>query len=428
MRNCIVLVLMAGIVAGAEDKFSFQVVTPAEVVAELQMSSPGSDWAAPGREAAVALVSLDSTQWQHVTLYAGPAQHVYRVFLGRLEPGKHELSLTQSKEHSARGSALNVQSVQFKQITPGDPNFAVLANAPVLYARKNTIGKFSDVPLITYCERLPVEQGKSMLQYTVIFSNEDGGTSTRALMARWGRTTDIEYLYRAVVDKDGKVLSATIQAKNHQEIAFDGRRDGSHPELIPVTDNNMVAAGETSPIRYQMAPVLVDLTSHSREQVMDDYPITYQVMAKELVREGKLRPYGTLDGEKISDPRNYLYFEYRSTNVDGALGAMVKLRGEPRWRSSSLGRLDYAIARDGWVRTTVELPPGTKPEQIAEIGFECLVAVPEKQKSFAQTGTCKLESVSKTFLLGSDALPTPPVWSLSTPVEIPSGSLWTWQR
>ena len=56
----------------------------------------------------------------------------------------------------------------------------------MVFARKNTIGKFSDIPLVLYAERL-VEDGHPLLQYTMIFSNEDGGTSTRALMARWGR-------------------------------------------------------------------------------------------------------------------------------------------------------------------------------------------------------------------------------------------------
>ena len=70
-----------------------------------------------------------------------------------------------------------------------------IAGAPVLFARLNTVGKFSDIPLVLYCERVKDTAGDA-LQYTVIFSNEDGGTSTRTLMARWGRSTDIEYVYQ----------------------------------------------------------------------------------------------------------------------------------------------------------------------------------------------------------------------------------------
>ena len=84
------------------------------------------------------------------------------------------------------------------------------AYAPVLFERKNAIGKFTDIPLLTYVEELN-ENGQKILQYTVIFSNEDGGTSTRSLMARWGRTTDIEYVYRAYLKADGTLDKAIIQ-------------------------------------------------------------------------------------------------------------------------------------------------------------------------------------------------------------------------
>ena len=244
----------------------------------------------------------------------------------------------------------------------------------------------------------------------MIFSNEDGGTSTRALMARWGRTTDIEYLYKAFLQPDGRLAKATIQARDHKEIEFTGKRDGAHPLLIPVTDNNMVAGDDTSSVRYQISPVLVDLSDHSRESVMDENQITYQVMGKELIREKKLRPFGTVDGEKISDPRNYLFVDYKATNTGGALSVQVRLKKESRWFSSSLGRTDYAIGRTGWVRTTVELPPGTKADQIAEIGFECVVPVRD------HSGTCRLEAVDKAFFLDGA-----PVFSMHTPAEIPTG-------
>src|SRR5262249_49781301 len=161
---------------------------------------------------------------------------------------------------------------------------------PVLYARANTIGKYTDIPLIIYCERLS-ESGEPFLQYTVIFSNEDGGTSTRALMARWGRTTDVEYVYRAFLSANGALRRATIQRKDQKDVEFRGNRAGSHPPLTPITENNMTGEPDTpGPIRYQIAPIFVDLTGHSREEVMDRHPITYKLMAQELKSEGKLRP------------------------------------------------------------------------------------------------------------------------------------------
>ena len=189
-------------------------------------------------------------------------------------------------------------------------------------------------------------------------------------MARWGRTTDVEYIYRGFLEAGGEMPHARIQTKNHKEIDFDGRYFGTHPILAPVTDNNMVAANVESAIRYQIAPVEADLTHATRESVMDSHPVTWTVMEKELVRERKLRASGAVDGQKISDPRNYLYMDVRSTLRDATLDFLVRVRGEQKWRSCSIGRPDYEIARNGWVRTTIELPPGADPATLTGFDYE----------------------------------------------------------
>ena len=358
-RFCLLLICLS-VLRAATVKVSHD---RSEVVAELDLHAPGTDWGQEGKEAALATVFVDGRAQQQIMLYAGSGQFAYTVFLGALAAGEHDVDV--------RGSGVEFSGARFH-----DDSSGVMANAPVLYARANTIGKFTDIPLIVYCERLS-EHGLSFLQYTVIFSNEDGGTSTRALMARWGRTTDVEYVYRAFPGR------ATIQAKDHKEVEFHGRRDGTHPLLMPITDNNMIGEADASiPIRYQIAPILVDLTGHSREEVIDQHPIAYEVMAKELQREGKLRPFGAVDGEKVSDPLNYLYFEMKLAKRESFVATLVHLKGDPRWYSSHLGHTDFAIrtwtrgaaeSAGGFVRTTVELPPGTKPDQISEIGFECIV-------------------------------------------------------
>lgn len=401
------------------ETFRFTLDKPAEVIAGLDISSPGSNWAKKGSEAALATLTLDGSATQHIMLYAGELRYTYSAFLGALSPGEHQLTVVRNQSYSAEGSEMKLWSVHFRQIGPDDPDWVVLAHAPILYARANTVGAFTDIPLLTYCERLA-----GVLQYTVIFSNEDGGTSTRALMARWGRTTDIEYVYKAWLDSRGQVTRATIQAKGHEEVEFQGRSEGSHPLLIPSTQNNMVSGEGSSPIRYQIPPVVIDLSAHSREQTMDEHPILYRVMAQELEREGKLRPFGTVDGEKVSDPRNYLYLEARVTNLNSALAALVRLEGEKRWRSSYLGRADYAISRDGWFRTTVELPPGVKPRQVAEIGFQCILAAVKPEPV---AGVCRLEAVSKSFFLDSAYQPGSNLWTTTNPVEIPTGEMRTFR-
>ncbi len=424
-RTMLITVLLscASLSLGAQS-FQFRMNQPAEVVADLEMSSPGSDWAEAGREAAVAAVSLDGSYRAHVTLYAGARRYHYPVFLGRVEAGEHRLEVTRDAQHSAPGSGLEVASAGFREYRRGDPYFPVLASTPILYARPDTIGRFSDVPLLCYSERLE-EDGRPLLQYTMVYSNEDGGTSTRALMARWGRTTDIDYVYKAYPDGRGRVRRATIQGQDHEETEFRGQREGTHPLLIVSTQNNMIAQAGRSAIRYQIAPIVVDLAEHSREQVMDEHPVTWQVMAQELRREGKLRPFGTVDEEKISDPRNYLYLEAKVANQDSGLAVLIRRQGEEVWRSSNLGRMDYAISRNGWVRTTVELPPGSGAVDLAEIAFQCQVVRPEKAK-WPRSGVCRIEAVSKSFFLGPDYTPGLNLWSLpagSGVMVVPSGEM-----
>jgi hypothetical protein len=383
--------------------FQFQVKQPAEITAELSLSAPDCDWAVPGKEAAVADVYLDGKAQQNVFVFGSASPGIYHIFLGRLSPGQHDLRIERNAQYSA--PACNVVAkydrFQVHEIPPGHAAYAMLANAPILYARKNTIGKFSDIPLLAYADQTD-ENGEKILQYTVIFSNEDGGTNTRALMARWGRTTDIEYVYRGPVRPDGLVSRAIIQGRGHKDVDFSGKKDGTHPILIPVTDNNMVGDDETSALRFQIVPGEHNDALQSREAMMP--PWTYEVMTKEMIREGKLRPYGVLDGDKISDPRNYLYVDYDVKNRDSAVNVNVRLKTGQAIYGSSLGRLDYAISRDGWVQTTVELPPNTRPDQIADISFECLVAPPEQGRQIAHSGTCHIGG-AYAFLLRQDFAP-----------------------
>lgn len=415
MPGLLALCMLWWAAAGAKT-IPFRTSQTAEVVAEITMSSPGADWARPGAEAALAVLILDGKPQQHVMLYAGAQARKYRVFLGSLAAGDHTLEVERSERFSAPGAGLEVAGASFTEASPGDP---VLANAPVLFARANTIGKFSDIPLLVYCERL-MENSRPLLQYTVVFSNEDGGTSTRALMARWGRTTDIEYVYRVWLDPSGRPARATIQAKDHKEVEYRGPREGAHPLLAPVTNNNMVAPDRATAIRYQLAPIVVDLAAASRELVMDNDPLTYRVAAQELEREGKLRPFGAVDGEKISDPRNYLYIEANIVNRDSRSAFLVRLKGESRWRVSHLGKIEYGIERSGWVRSTIELPPGAAPENVAEFGFECLT----KEKTPA--GDCRIEEISRLFFLGSDYAPRPSFWKARPAARVPSGEILTW--
>lgn len=400
----------------AGNDFPFQLDAPAEVVADLDLSAPDADWGRPGREGALAVITVDGSHSQHVMVYGGQRHH-YQVFLGPLDPGAHTVKVERHPDYSARGAHLEVHNVTYRQYKPTDPLYAVIANAPVLFARRNTIGKFTDVPMVLYCERL----GDTSLRYTMIFSNEDGAASTRALMARWGRATSIEYIYEVWPDKTGKPLRAQIQTINHKDAGFHGKREGFHPLLGVVTDDNMVADDAASPIRYQLAPVLVDLGNAPREKVMDEHPITYLISARELEREGKLRTFGKVEGTKIGAPENYLFVEMRLLNKDARVAVLARLREDNFFRSSDLGVYDMGIERGGWVRTAIELPPATQPAQVAEIAFQCL---PDARSEGA--GSCRVDAIGKMFFLNSKQTPDPSFYRPGMdrgPWVIPAGEI-----
>lgn len=88
-----------------------------------------------------------------------------------------------------------------------------------------------------------------------MWSNEDGGTDTPALMARWGRSTDIEWVYRVEVDQNGNRVagSGVYQAANHQTLPFAGQYDGTHPLLETCTSNNNMCDTVDNPMRFALS-------------------------------------------------------------------------------------------------------------------------------------------------------------------------------
>lgn len=283
-------------------------------------------------------------------------------------------------------------------------------HAPILFARPDTVKNNSDIPLLMYCE---YDKPENALTYTVIFSNEDGGTSTRALMATWGRTTDIEYIYKVWLNADGSAKRAQVQGRNHQDINYAGPKEGDRPLLIPVTKNNMVdgatpANGALNARRFDLKPTLVDLSNHSREYVMDLHPETWKLMRDELVRENKLRPYGSVRGEDISDPLNYLYIEMKTSLKDGAsISAGVKRKASAKVQMGHLGSLNYAVPRSGWMRNAIELPPGTKISEVESIFFACY-----------GKGTCTVNEVTFVELNGQRGKV-----GLKAPIELKPGEV-----
>jgi len=354
----------------AASVWQFSIRTAGEVGLIIHASAARTNWATPKSEAVVLTLDVDGKYNQDVTLFMGSTPHDYRVLLGPLSAGRHSISYERNAKYSA--AVTGKIKAKFKTQVVEDSE---LTHAPVMYLRPNTVGRFSDIPLLSWYEWLDEPAGR-VLQFSMIFSNEDGGTDTEALMARWGRTLDIEYVYRWIP------RSETYQYRNHKEVPFDGDKLGQHPLIYDATDNNNFDEHGESPLRIILWPEPFNLSDHSREELADLHPWTYRIMYEELQREGKL--------QKIGDPRSYLYIEAKikaaTAAMSVAVGDAVSDKGQPRMR----------INRDGWIRTTIQL----KDKSVPQVEFRCNAPTTPKPDS-----SCTIEAISKVFFLDQGFTP-----------------------
>jgi hypothetical protein len=407
---------------------SFRVRASGETVLSIAACAPGTSWEERGREAVTLTLFVDGRYSQDIVLFGGAEVLNYTVMLGRLNRGLHRLRVEQNSRLSVKSGGARIRGIRIATVTATSPAFQALASAPILYARPNTIGRFSDVPLLMYCETIRDGDSRTV-RYSVIFSNEDGGTRTAALMARWGRTTDIEWMYEIERNHRGEVLGERFQGVNHKTRAFTGRREGSHPLLIVASDNNNFDDQGESAMRFAPAPIVFDGRSHSREEMMDRNPWTYRVMAEELKREGKLisqSPPASAVGEpaitedRIDDPRRYLYIEASCRQRGTALAFEVKLRGESAWYSSDLGQARLRIDRSGYFRTAIRLPSRITDDEVDQVTAGCSRARSNDTVD-SLAPECVLTGVSKVFLLDESFRPGRSLISLRREVRLEPG-------
>ncbi len=409
-------------VDGERHETTFTAESAGEARLALTASAPGTDWVTENSESAVATVTLDGDYSQDVVLFRGGERFTYPLSLGPVESGEHTVSVAYDPAKSPSGSGgVSVHGMEPSLLAAGDEGYLVARHSPVLYGRDlpDVAGEYennrTDVPLLTYhTTSTDEETGHRTIEYTVVWSNEDGGTDTPGLMGSWGRTTDIEWVYRVTLDGDDRVVSEEYQGNGHTTLPFTGAKLGDHPLLETSTVNNMVAKvndpDDSTGYRFfpDASQSLPD--GRAREAMMDRNPWTYRVMAKEMVREDRL---GSADEPTatpaVSDLRNYLYVEFeKETTYDGdvesdaAVGTAlaVRLTGESGWYSSHHGSADATVVRNGPAATTVELPPETDASDVAAIKA---LSVPQGDARPAYETV--VSSVERAFFLGENYAP-----------------------
>ncbi|MFI0941329.1 hypothetical protein [Streptomyces sp. NPDC021020] len=384
-----------------------------EAVVTLSARAPGVSWGTKGAESAVVSAYVDGHYATDIVIPSD--QPVTRDFsLGHLTRGRHTLAFRFAADRSPLAATrATLGGISLKVYGETTDMGLILRNAPVLYGRNlpDLGSRFqsstTDAPLYEYHEVLPAKTpGHKILQYTVIWTNEDGGTNSPALMARWGRTTDIEWAYDVEVDAHGKPVPGTgvYQAANHQTLVFAGAYEGDRPRLETCTSNNNLCDTVDDPMRFSPAPVQELPAGQPREHMMDVNPWLYPVMAQEMTREGKIESPSSPATPELGDQRTYLYLAVAHTATPSAdagavgLSVGVRLKGDPTLYRSNHVDPTWSITREGTAATTVELPAGTTQSDIAEI---VALRTPVTETGASLTVT----AVTRAFFLQDDYLP-----------------------
>src|SRR5712691_2483215 len=203
----------------------FVAAAAGEAIATVRAGCTGCAWGETRREAAALRVFVDGKYSQHLLLSRGESVADYRITLGAVAAGRHRLTIDRDSSLSAIGAgAATIDVPEVSILSRGSDDFTAQAMAPILYARPNTIGRFTDLPLVEWYEIVSTPRGRQF-RYSVIFSNEDGGTATDRLMATWGRTTDIEFVYGVELDAHDAVIAEEFQGPGHEVPPFKGQHE-----------------------------------------------------------------------------------------------------------------------------------------------------------------------------------------------------------
>ncbi|MCP2338801.1 hypothetical protein [Actinomadura rupiterrae] len=429
--------------SGPARSVSFTAARDGEALLGLTVAAPGVSWARKGAEAALVAVSVDG---RHVTDLlvpaAGPTPRT--LGLGGVRHGRHKVTFRFAKGSAPAARRVLLSKPKVRQ--PKDDQL-VLRHAPVVVGRTlNATGgpggdpyqnAYTDAPLIAWHETRPAATpGHKILEYSVIWSNEDGGTDTPALMARWGRTTDIEWVYRVEVDAAGNRVAdtAVYQAPEHQTLKFTGRYEGDHPVMQTCTLNNNMCDTVTPDAELRF---LLDTTStrpddRAREYLMDQTPWTYRITAQEMDREGKIENPSSPDTPAVGDLRTYLYLEFsKTTGAPTGTGSApgvsigVRLKKDPaRLYRSDHSVPSWSISRDGSPATTIELPAGTTVADIASVE-----AVRQPTGAGDNGASATVTAIRRGFFLDRDYLPqsgSSITWTGSVTVSpsTPTAQIW----
>jgi hypothetical protein len=353
----------------------FTVRVPGESWAALTLAAPGASWARG--ETAVLSLEVDGADAQHLVLAAGDEPVEYARLLGRRPAGPHRLVLELDAAHSAASvRRVECSGIDLRTVADDDPAAFVWRHVPVLQYRhldSPLDGTTTDTPLLLFHRPVETPEGRGV-EYHVINSHEDAGTDLTGLLARWGHTTDIEWVFRIVRDACGRIVREEFQGPEHATYPFRGSRTfGGHPVLQAATRNGMVTDHATSPYRAALAPVAAQPPDEPREGVQYAFPWIQRVSALEVLRQERVEREPRSASDAPADPRAYLYVQFkRLSDPSGSdpLEALALVRGA--WYGSALGHRDLAMRGEDAESTAIKLPAGAGPAHVDAIAIRAV--------------------------------------------------------
>jgi hypothetical protein len=164
----------------------------------------------------------------------------------------------------------------------------------------------------------------------------------------------------------------------------------------------MVLPQGTTRVRYAPAPVPFQLRDVSREAVMDAHPWLYEVMSKELEREGKIAADPPAGRGTIPDPRRFVFVEGCGTLADKALAFAARVGAQ--WISSDRDRTDFRIVRDGCFRAAIPLPPDAAIRDVRAIRAQVFA-----REGKTNTLPARLTRINTLFMLDEHFVPGAPI-------------------
>ena len=182
----------------------------------------------------------------------------------------------------------------------------------------------------------------------------------------------------------------------------------------------MVLDRGVTAVRYGPAPVAFPLRDVSREAVMDANPWLYDVMAREMVREGKIVADAPPGKDTIPDPRRFIFLEGCGAAGDRALAFAIGT-GESgstlTWHPSDRGVAEYRIVRDGCFRAATPLPGTLTAKDVRAVRAQAFERPTRDGKAAA-----RLTRINTLFMLDERYQPGPSVLSWQGDVVLEPGA------